>query len=595
MLYPRENEIRELKDLSVIWKFKVDKLNEGYDQKWYESKLEDTILMPVPSSYNDITQDATIRDHIGDVWYETEFYIPSAWQSKRVVIRVGSASHKAVMWINSQKVAEHKGGFLPFEADISTAVLYGQKNRLTIAVNNILDWTTLPPGEIKTYNDERHPQGYRMQDIFHDFFNYGGIHRPVKLYTTPKVFIDDITVHTSIEGSAGIISYEASVAGEIAGFRVGLIDKDQEIAVLQGTSGEFVIENARLWEPGNPYLYTLKFDILNANGDVMDCYYQQAGIRTIKVTEKEFLINDKPFYFKGFGKHEDVDITGKGLNQAVNIKDCNLLKWMGANSFRTSHYPYAEEMMELADQYGIVVINEVPAVGFNFWNKSQPIFSGERVCQGTLEHHLQVIRELVERDKNHPCVVMWSAANEAATGEEGAVPYFERVVEEFRKLDSTRPITIVESSRPYSCKVAQMFDVICLNRYYSWYEDPGHLELVEFQIEQEVRGWHETFKKPVLMTEYGADAIAGFHSDPPAMFSEEYQCEVLKRYHNVFDKLDFMIGEQVWNFADFRTKQAVNRPGGNQKGVFTRQRQPKAAAHLLRHRWVNLDRRLPEK
>ena len=203
-----------------------------------------------------------------------------------------------------------------------------------------------------------------------------------------------------------------------------------------------------------------------------------------------------------------------------------------------------------------------------------------------LEHHLQVTRELIERDKNHPCVVMWSVANEAVTYEDGALPYFERVAEEVRKLDTSRPVTIVESSFPVECRVAQLFDVICVNRYYSWYSDPGRLELIEYQVEKELRGWHERFGKPVIMSEYGADAIAGFHQDPPVMFSEEYQCELLRHYNNVLDKLDFVVGEHVWNFADFATKQGITRVIGNRKGVFTRQRQPKATAHLLRARWT---------
>nr|WP_211205045.1 glycoside hydrolase family 2 TIM barrel-domain containing protein [Halobacteroides halobius] len=110
---------------------------------------------------------------------------------------------------------------------------------------------------------------------------------------------------------------------------------------------------------------------------------------------------------------------------------------------------------------------------------------------------------------------------------------------------------------------------------------------MELQAEKELRNWREHFKKPLIMSEYGADTIAGFHQDPPVMFSEEYQCELLKRYHNIFDKLDFVIGEHVWNFADFATKQGVTRVLGNKKGVFTRQRQPKSAAHLLKERWNN--------
>ncbi|MGA2142902.1 MAG: beta-glucuronidase [Brevinematales bacterium] len=574
MLYPRENEVREIKDLSGIWEFKTDKDAAA-------------ILMPVPSSYNDITQDASIRDHAGDAWYERSFFIPGSWKGRRVVIRAGSVTHHGVISINGQEAVRHKGGYLPFEADITGMVDFGGENRVTITVNNVLDWTTLPPGEIRTFQDGKHPDGYRVQEYFHDFYNYAGIHRPVILYTTPPVFIGDIDIDTDIAGRSGIIRYNIKLSedGAQRAVKVKLIDRGKEIGSNTGRQGEFTIERAHFWEPGKSYLYCLRIETYN-NGALEDIYSQPAGIRTVKVSGKQFLINGKPFYFKGFGKHEDMDIAGKGLNNALNVKDINLMKWIGANSFRTSHYPYSEEFMELADSEGFAVIDETPAVGLNLWDMGKKVFCEERVHEDALEHHLQVIRELVGRDKNRPSVVMWSLANEASTYEEGALPYFRKLAEETRKLDPARPITIAQSSHPGDCKVAGLFDVICVNRYYSWYEDPGRLELIEFQIERELREWYDNFKQPVLMSEYGADSVPGLHHDPAVMFSEEYQCELLEHYHNVFDKLDFIIGEHVWNFADFATKQGITRVDGNRKGVFTRQRQPKAAAHLLRKRWL---------
>lgn len=588
MLYPRESETREVKDLSGIWKFKIDKGNEGYAKKWYAEPLSDTILMPVPASYNDITQDAAIRDHIGDAWYEKMFFVPVSWQDKRIILRIGSATHHATVWVNGEKTVEHKGGYLPFEADVTTIVKAGEENRVTVAVSNVLDWTTLPPGQIRKLEDDMHPEGYQIQDYFHDFFNYSGIHRPVRLYSTPGTYIDDVTVTTDIDGTDGIVFYDVTTAGGNPAVRVRFLDENgKEVAKKDGTSGELVVKKARLWEPGDGYLYTLLIETITGHGTVEDRYRLPIGIRTVRVTEKEFLINGKPFYFKGFGKHEDMDIRGKGLDRAVIVKDFNLLKWIGANSFRTSHYPYSEELMNLADREGFAIIDESPAVGMNSFSPRNPYFCEERIHDATLENHIQVMEELIKRDKNHPCVVMWSVANEAATFEEGAEPYFKKVAEVTRKLDPSRPITIVNSSRPDQCRVAQFFDVVCLNRYYSWYFDPGHLELIEYQLEQELKAWHDLIGKPVMLTEYGADTIDGFHQDPPVMFSEEYQCEFLDQYHKVFDELDFFIGEHVWNFADFATKQGITRIIGNRKGVFTRQRQPKAAAHILRKRWLN--------
>lgn len=589
MLYPIDTETREVKDLSGVWEFRVDRESVGRSQQWQAKPLEDTIPMPVPSSYNDITQDASIRDHVGDVWYEKHFFVPASWTDKRVVIRVGSATHRAIVWVNGVEVASHVGGYLPFEADISSHVRFGQENRVSIVVSNILDWRILPPGDMKVFSDDMHPEGFRVQQYYHDYFNYAGLHRPIRLVATPKTFVKDITIATDIDGANGVVDYdvEAEVEGLQAEIQVELLDvAGKSVANASGAKGKLTVMQANLWEPGNAYLYMLVVRLVGASGELIDCYRLPVGIRTVQATETQVLVNGKPVHFKGFGKHEDMDIRGKGLDEALNVKDFNLLKWLGANSFRTSHYPYAEEVYRLADREGIMIIDEVPATGLQFFGAQEGnVFQEGRADDKLLEHHCQAIREMIQRDKNHPSVVMWSLANESATYEDGAVKYFETIVALTRQLDPTRPVTMAESTKPHLSKTAQLFDVICFNRYYSWYEDAGQLELIEAQCLKELTELHERFNKPLIMSEYGADTIEGLHRDPPAMFSEEYQCELLRRNHAAFDKMPFLVGEHVWNFADFATKQGITRVGGNKKGVFTRNRHPKLAAHLLRKRW----------
>ncbi|GKX29775.1 beta-glucuronidase [Vallitalea longa] len=589
MLYPVESYSREVKDLSGIWNFKLDKNNKGREEKWYFEDLQETILMPVPSSYNDITQNKEIKDHIGDVWYERKVIIPKSWHNQRIILRVGSATHYGIVWVNGKKVAEHKGGYLPFEAEINEYIEYGRENRITICVNNVLDWTTLPPGEVvEMKENHRYPNGHKVQKYFHDFYNYAGLHRPIKIYTTPKIFIKEVDIDTDIENNDGIIDYDIVCNDELVHIKVSIFDKDNKLVGMNlGLQGNVKIPDAILWKPGHGYLYKMVIHII-LNNEIVDEYCLNVGIRTVCIRDGKFLINNEPMYFRGFGKHEDMDIKGKGLDNSIIIKDFNLMNWIGANSFRTSHYPYAEEVLQVADKLGIMVIDESPAVGMTFFNEDRKVFVDERINDVTLEHHLNVMDELINRDKNHPSVVMWSVANEPSSWEDGAVPYFTKVAARTRELDDSRPMTMVNYAFPYgekACKVAGLFDVICLNKYYSWYEDCGQLDLIEYQLENELQAWHDKFDLPIIMTEYGADTIQGLHSDPPEMFTEEYQCEMLKSFHRVFDRLDYVIGEQIWNFADFATKQGTTRIMGNRKGIFTRQRQPKVAAHMMKKRW----------
>ncbi|XP_058020477.1 beta-glucuronidase isoform X4 [Ahaetulla prasina] len=561
MLYPRESSSRELKDLSGLWSFRADwseQRNAGFVEQWYSRPLRQTgpvMDMPVPASFNDITQDPKLRRFIGWVWYEKEVLPPARWflrdTGTRIVLRIGSAHYYSVVWVNGVEVTEHEGGHLPFEVEISEILHRSPKEpcRITMAINNTLTPHTLPPGTIQYMDDESmYPKGYFVQNTRFDFFNYAGIHRPVLLYTTPLAYIDDITVTMALKGNVGLVRYLVSVRGSSDYFlSLTLYDSDRfAVATGNGSAGELKVMDPFLWwpylmneRPG--YLYSLKApeafleppggrkrlprlqspsgtglsDVsglpelpitLSAvvDGSISeDTYVQPVGIRTIFVARNQFLINGKPFYFHGVNKHEDADIRGKGLDWPLIMKDFNLLHWLGANSFRTSHYPYAEEIMELCDAYGIVVIDESPGVGMrdslNFGNQS-------------LQHHLVVMEELIRRDKNRPSVVMWSVANEPASELPVAAYYFKTVIAHTKALDPTRPVTFVSNANYLRDQGAPYVDVICVNSYFSWYHDAGHLEVIQPQLKTQFENWYTTHQKPIIQSEYGADTISGFHA-----------------------------------------------------------------------------------
>lgn len=592
MLYPILTESRTILDLNGVWNFLL--AGEGLEVDVTKPLPADDV-MAVPGSYNDQGAIDKIRFHVGDVWYEREFALPRALMNERLVLRFGSVTHYATVYVNGQKVVEHKGGFTPFEAEINDYVRAG-KNRLTLKVNNVLDYTTLPVGVYKETYSEDLGRTIKKNDPNFDFFNYAGIHRPVKIYTTPHTYIRDLIFTFDVEGPDAVVHPQVDIVGSFDSVKITALDEaGREVAVSENATDSFTIPGFTAWEPMDAYLYTMRVEGYQG-GELVDVYEEPLGIRTVEVKNGQFLINGKPFYFKGFGKHEDTYVNGRGLNEAANVLDLNLFEWIGANSFRTSHYPYSEEMMRLADRQGIVVIDEVPAVGlfvgFNVQLVPQKDIGRTFQLLETKEAHEQALRELVARDKNHACVVMWSVANEPASHEEGSAEYFEPLVNLVRDIDPQhRPATIVfiQHSSPTENKVSDFLDVICLNRYYGWYGLISDFEGAEVALRKELEGWQERHPdKPIIFTEYGADTVAGYHSLSAAPFTEEYQVRYYEANHRVFDEFDLVIGEQVWNFADFETAPATKRVNGNKKGIFTRERQPKMVAHYLRDRWTKI-------
>lgn len=582
MLKPRATPTRNLFSLDGLWRFSIE---EPAANALLPGKLE----APVPASYNDLFLDPAIRDHVGFAWYQRAVVVPTVWSGEQILLRFDAVTHAAVVFVNGRQVAEHIGGYTPFEVDLTKLVTPGEEFRLTVGVDNRLTNVTIPPGTITV--DKK---GQEKQTYLHDFYNYAGIARSVWLYSKPQRSVEDVTVVTRVDGADGFIDYDTVAEGD-AETRVVVKDaQGLEVSSTTGAKGTLRIPNANLWQPGEGYLYDLEVQLLD-NDRIIDSYPVAVGIRTVEVRGAQFLINGEPFYFTGFGKHEDTPVRGKGHDNAYLVHDFQLMEWTGANSFRTSHYPYAEEVLEFADRHGVVVIDESAGVGINLGvaggltgGAPSPTFSPEAFNEQTRASHEQHLRELIQRDKNHPSVVMWCIANEPASNEEGAREYFEPLVKLTRDLDPTRPLTYsaVMLAHSKNDKIADLFDVICVNRYYGWYVFTGDMETAEDYLEADLKGWASEFKKPIIMSEYGADTMPGFHSFWDMPWSEEFQSHFLETYHRVFDRIPELVGEQVWNFADFQTTKGIYRVDGNRKGVFTRDRQPKAAAHSLRKRWT---------
>ena len=595
LLYPCDSGSRRVVSLDGMWRFAFDPESKGVDGGW-ALHLPESITMPVPASFCDFFTDKESREYCGDFWYETDFFVPGEWEGKDIAVRFGSVTHRARIFVNGVEVTAHEGGFLPFDAAVTDIVRYNQFNHLAVLANNELNETMLPAGRTTTLSN-----GKKFATPYFDFYNYAGIHRPVKLTALPKERVLDFSVVHSLNGTAADVAYTVTTNGEHT-VCIDVFDGCEKVAHAEGKTGTLHIDNVKLWNVHAAYLYNFVIHITDGE-TVVDEYAEKIGIRTFEIKDGNFLLNGKPVYLRGFGKHEDADLRGRGLDLATVKRDYELMKWIGANCFRTSHYPYAEELYQMADEEGFLIIDEVPAVGFmesamNFLAANQG--NGKKVgwfeketTPQLLENHKAALIDMINRDKNHASVIAWSILNEPQCTSEGTEAYFKTLFDLAHEIDpQKRPRTyaIVMMSLPHNSKGQQFADFISLNRYYGWYV-MGGMSIVDAEaaFRKEMDGWRMVLHgRPMIFTEYGADTMPSEHKLPSVMWSQEYQNEYLDMNHAVFDSYEFVKGELVWNFADFQTTEGIMRVNGNKKGIFTRQRQPKDAAFHFRARWTTL-------
>jgi beta-glucuronidase len=568
MLYPLRTRTRDLFELNGIWDF-ARELEKGDQANGFIPEKQ----VAVPSSYNDLFTEEEFRTWDSGVWYQRKFTMPKMLKDERIVLRFNSVSYRGEAFLNGKRLGEHETGYTPFEFDVTDLVDFEKENLVCVRVENILSTDTVPMGNL---NNDPEPGQFAGQypDTPFDFFPYAGIQRPVVIYTTSKTaWLDSIVIETENDGTV-------KLTGNVAGSAVKVVFQCEgcsvETPIDKGAfEASFRIEDVKLWDVYQPNLYNVVIQVQDDSGIVLDEYTQRFGVRTVTVEGDRILLNGKPVYFQGFGRHEDFPVIGKGLSHSVNIRDHELLKWINANSYRTTHYPYSEELIQLCDEQGILLISEAPAVSINF----------EFVTDKTLDAHLKVLGELIERDRNYPSVVMWSVANEATTNRPESVPYFKKLSELVRSMDSTRPITMV-TCKAEEDMVMEFFDVVGVNLYPGWYHLPGQVKEAKEDLRNTLEKMYAAFRKPIFITEFGADTIPGLHSLPAEQWSEEYQVELILGLIEVMRELDYVVGEHIWNFADFRTAQNFCRVGGNKKGVFTRDRQPKMVAHFVKKVWA---------
>ena len=515
-----------------------------------EYDFDSSPTLRVPGDWN--SQDDHLLYYEGSVWYRRKFdYTPSA-SGQRVFVHFGAANYQADVYLNGRKLGRHVGGFTPFEFEITGAVKPAD-NSLVVKVDNTRHADAVP-----TVNT--------------DWWNYGGLTRDVSIVETPAAFIRDYQVQLE-KGSTRRIAARVQLDGVSAPTRVTLSVAKVTVTTMTDAMGvaRFAVDapGLALWSPENPTLYAVS--IVAGNDRVED----RVGFRYIAVKGTDILLNGRPIFLRGISLHEENPLRG---GRAFSVEDARLLlgwaKELGCNFVRLAHYPHNEHMARVADEMGLMLWEEVPVYWTIQWENPQ-----------TLANAKSQLTELITRDRNRASVVVWSVANETPVSEP-RTRFLKELVDTARALDDTRLVSAAmevhaDPANPNHRIVDDPFgaytDLLSFNEYVGWYDGlPDKLASIT---------WSFGYQKPVVISEFGADALQGLHGDRLTRFSEEYQEDLYRKTLAMLEKIPQWRGTTPWILTDFRSPR---RPlpnvqdGWNRKGLIGENGVKKKAFFVLR-------------
>ena len=458
------------------------------------------------------------------------------------------------MYLNGRKLGRHVGGFTPFEFEI-TGKLAATDNSLVVKVD-----------------DARHADA--VPTVNTDWWNYGGLTRDVTIVETPATFIrgyrlqlapgstDRIAGTVELDGARARVGVTLSIPE--AGIRIETLSDSQGIATF-----DVAAPALELWAPQSPKLYTVK---LSTDADEIS---ERIGFRSIAVRGADILLNGRSIFLRGISLHEENPMRG---GRAYSVEDARLLlgwaKDLGCNFVRLAHYPHNEHMARVADELGLMLWEEVPVYWTIQWQNPQ-----------TLANAKAQLTQLIRRDRNRASVVVWSVANETPVSAP-RTRFLRALVDTARAQDPTRLIAAALEVRTDSSDAnhrivddpfGAYIDLLSFNEYIGWYDGlPDRLPQIR---------WTFGYEKPVVISEFGADALQGLHADRRTRFSEEYQEDLYRQTLAMLQKMPQWRGTTPWILADFRSPR---RPlpnvqdGWNRKGLISNNGIRKKAFFVLK-------------
>ncbi len=517
-----------------------------------EYDFDKSPTLEVPGDWN--SQDEKLFYYEGTVWYRRRFDEPSTQPGGRLFLYFGAANYQADVYLNGRKLGRHIGGFTPFEFEV-TGMVKASDNSLVVRVDN-----------------QRHPEA--VPTINTDWWNYGGLTRDVRLVETAPTFIRDYRVQLK-KGSRDII--EASLQLDGPQLRQHVIFKILEANLTAEAdtdeTGAARIElsapKLSLWSPEHPMLY--RVTVSASTDQVTD----RIGFRTIEVRGTDILLNGKPVFLRGISLHEENPLRGA---RAYSEQDARLLlgwaKELNCNFVRLAHYPHNEHMARMADELGLMLWEEIPVYWTIEWENA-----------ATLQNAQAQLTDLIVRDRNRSSVIVWSVANETPISEP-RTRFLKALVDTARSLDNTRLVSAAMEIHPDPANTNHRIvddpfgaytDLLSFNEYIGWYDGlPDKLAQIT---------WSLAYNKPVVISEFGADALQGHHADSLSRYSEEYQADLYRKTIAMLEKIPQWRGTTPWILCDFRSPR---RPlpkiqdGWNRKGLIGSNGKKKEAFYVLK-------------
>ena len=551
---------REL--LNGLWQYAVDQYDTCLRQRWFEEKYidEDGFTLPVdfsfdqwpqielPCNWNTVSERYLLYE--GSMVFTRRFRCHRE-ETERVILRIGAANYQCTVFLNGTYVGMHRGGSTPFCFDITDFL--EEDNRILMVADS-------------TRREDQVPEKNT------DWFNYGGVYRDIELLYVPKVYMRDFQVNLVPDGTYGKLQARITLSEKVsakAEIKIEELGIRQEVTVMEG-EGTFLIDAApELWSPENPKLYKVEVSC----GE--DCVTDRVGFREIKVEQGELLLNGKPLFLRGVSCHEDSVENGRALTEEEQRETLLLAKKLGCNFMRLAHYPHNEKMAMLADEMGILLWEEVPV----YWAIR---FESEN----TYKDAENQLRELMKRDFNRASVIVWSVGNENVDTDL-RLSFMGRLAERAHEEGGNRLVSaaclVNGEKNVIEDRLEQYLDVIGVNEYCGWYT-PDFERLPNL-----LSGSHPD--KPVIITEFGADALPGHHGTRYDKGTEECQAYVYERQLEELSKIDYVKGMTPWILYDFRCPRRTSflQNYYNRKGLCGEdKRYKKMAFEVLRDFYTNM-------